>query len=75
VSSILSAAECVALGLGVAVLPLFLAAPRADLRQVGPEIEECVTQLWLLTHPESRHLRRVATVLQYLAQEIHLPSK
>jgi DNA-binding transcriptional LysR family regulator len=72
VSSILSAAECVALGLGVAVLPLFLAAPRADLRQVGPEIEECVTQLWLLTHPESRHLRRVATVLQHLAQEIRL---
>jgi len=72
VSSILSAAECVALGLGVAVLPLFLAAPRADLRQIGPEIEECVTQLWLLTHPESRHLRRVATVLQYLAQEIRL---
>jgi len=74
VSSILSAAECVALGLGVAVLPLFLAAPRADLRQVGPEIEECVTQLWLLSHPESRHLRRVATVLQHLAQEIRLPS-
>jgi DNA-binding transcriptional LysR family regulator len=72
VSSILSAAECVALGLGVAVLPLFLAAPRADLRQVGAEIEECVTQLWLLTHPESRHLRRVATVFQHLAQEIRL---
>ena len=72
VSSILSAAECVALGLGVAVLPLFLAAPRADLRQIGPEIDECVTQLWLLTHPESRHLRRVATVLQHLAQEIRL---
>lgn len=72
VSSILSAAECVALGLGVAVLPLFLAAPRADLRQVGPEIEECVTQLWLLTHPESRHLRRVATVLRHLAQDIRL---
>jgi DNA-binding transcriptional LysR family regulator len=74
VSSILSAAECVALGLGVAVLPLFLAAPRTDLRQIGPEIDECVTQLWLLTHPESRHLRRVATVLQHLAQEIRLCS-
>jgi DNA-binding transcriptional LysR family regulator len=72
VSSILSAAECVALGLGVAVLPLFLAAPRADLRQIGPEIDECVTQLWLLTHPESRHLRRVAAVLQHLADTIRL---
>ncbi|SNS90193.1 transcriptional regulator, LysR family [Noviherbaspirillum humi] len=72
VDSILSAAECAALGLGVAVLPLFLAAPRSDLRQISPEIAECTTELWLLAHPESRHLRRISTVLQHLAEQIRL---
>ncbi|RZI42608.1 LysR family transcriptional regulator [Herbaspirillum sp. HC18] len=72
VDSILSAAECVALGLGIAVLPLFLAKPRSDLRQVSPEIAECTTELWLLAHPESRHLRRISTVLQHLAEHIQL---
>jgi DNA-binding transcriptional LysR family regulator len=72
VDSILSAAECVALGLGVALLPLFLAEPRSDLRQVSAEIAECTTDLWLLAHPESRHLRRISTVLQHLAGHIQL---
>jgi DNA-binding transcriptional LysR family regulator len=72
VDSILSAAEGVSLGLGVALLPLFLAKPRSDLRQVSPEITECTTELWLLAHPESRHLRRISTVLQHLAEHIQL---
>lgn len=72
VDSILTAAECVAVGLGVAVLPLFLAAPRIDLLQISDEITECTTDLWLLAHPESRHLRRISTVLQHFADDIHL---
>lgn len=72
VDSILSAAECVSRGLGVALLPLFLAQPRSDLRQISPEITECLTELWLLAHPESRHLRRISTVLQHLAEHIQL---
>jgi DNA-binding transcriptional LysR family regulator len=72
VDSILSAAEGVSLGLGVALLPLFLACSRADLRQISAEITECTTELWLLAHPESRHLRRISTVLQHLAEHIQL---
>lgn len=72
VDSILSAAECVALGMGVALLPLFLANPRSDLRQVSPEIAECATELWLLAHPESRHLRRISTVLRHLTEHVRL---
>lgn len=72
VDSILSAAECVCLGMGVALLPLFLANPRPDLRQVSPEIAECTTELWLLAHSESRHLRRISTVLHHLAEHIRL---
>lgn len=72
VSSILTVMELVALGLGVGVLPLFLAAPRGDLRQLGEVLDECQTELWLLTHPESRHLRRVATVYGHLAESLSL---
>jgi DNA-binding transcriptional LysR family regulator len=72
VDSILSALECVSLGLGVALLPLFLANPRPGLRQVSSEIAECTTELWLLAHPESRHLRRISTVLHHLAEHVRL---
>lgn len=44
-SSVLSVAELVSQGMGVGLLPLFLAEP----------LEECATDLWVLTHSESRH--------------------
>ncbi len=72
VSSILTAADAVALGMGVAVLPLFLAESRTDLKRVSDVLDECETALWLLTHPESRHLRRVSVTYSYLANELAL---
>ncbi len=72
VNSILTVAELVAQGLGVGILPLFLAEGRADLRQLGPVLDECQTELWLLTHTESRHLRRVAAVFGQLSQHLAL---
>lgn len=73
VNSILSVLELVALGLGVGVLPLFLADGRSDVVQLTGAIDECETDLWLLTHPESRHLRRVAAVYSHLAQAMNMP--
>lgn len=72
VNSILTVMELVALGLGVGLLPLFLAQPRRDLLQLTEALEEGETELWLLTHPESRHLRRVAAVYGHLAQHLLL---
>lgn len=72
VNSILTVAELVAQGLGVGLLPVFLASQRKDLRQLTEPIEECQTELWLLTHPEFRHLRRVATAYDYLARFLEL---
>jgi DNA-binding transcriptional LysR family regulator len=72
VNSILSVMELVALELGVGVLPLFITQGRSDLRQISPVLDECQTELWLLTHPQSRHLRRVATVYSYLAENLRL---
>jgi len=72
VNSILTVMELIALGMGVGVLPLFLAKTRRDLRQLTEALDDCETDLWLLTHPESRHLRRVATVYGHLSRALAL---
>ncbi len=72
VNSILTVAELVAQGMGVGLLPMFLAQQRNDLVQLGPEIEDCQTELWLLTHTDARHLRRVSAVYRHLAEELVL---
>ncbi len=73
VGSILSVLELVALGLGVGVVPLFLAEGRKDLVRLTDVLQECETELWLLTHPDARHLRRVGAVYAHLSQAIQLP--
>lgn len=73
VNSILSVMECVSLGLGVGLLPTFLAQGRSDLRQLTDPLDDCQTDLWLLTHPESRHSLRVKTVYGHLAESLQLP--
>lgn len=73
VNSILSVLELVALGLGVGIVPLFLAEGRSDVVRLTDALDECETELWLLTHPESRHLRRVAAVYSHLAQGMSMP--
>ena len=73
VNSILSVLELVALGLGVGIVPMFLAEGRSDVVRLTEPLDDCETDLWLLTHPESRHLRRVATVYSHLAQALSMP--
>lgn len=73
VGSILSVLELVALGLGVGAVPMFLAEGRKDLVRLTDALDECETELWLLTHPEARHLRRVGAVYSHLADTLALP--
>jgi DNA-binding transcriptional LysR family regulator len=72
VNSILGVLEGISAGLGIGVVPLFLTRDRRDLIALSDPLEECETQLWLLTHPESRHLRRIATVSDHLARKVRL---
>ena len=72
VNSILTVMELVALGLGVGVLPLFLAKHRPGLVRLTGVLDECQTELWLLTHPESRHLRRVSAVYGHLSRALSM---
>lgn len=73
VNSILSVLELAALGLGVGIVPLFLAEHRSDVIRLTEPLDECETELWLLTHPESRHLRRVSAVYSHLVQTMNMP--
>jgi DNA-binding transcriptional LysR family regulator len=66
VNSIQAVFEGIVAGVGIGIVPLFLAASRADLVALTEPLAECETPLWLLTHPESRHLRRIATVAAHL---------
>lgn len=73
VTSIQSVLELVAQGLGVGVVPLFLAEKRSDVTRLSEPLVECETDLWILAHPECRHLRRVEAVYAHLASAIELP--
>ena len=72
VNSILTVAELVAQGMGIGILPVFLAQRRPDFTALTDVLDECQTELWLLTHTESRHLRRVSAVYAYLSQNLLL---
>jgi DNA-binding transcriptional LysR family regulator len=72
VNSIASVLEGVRAGLGVGIVPLFLAKAYSDVVAVSDVLPECETQLWLLTHAESRHLRRISAAYQYLGESIKL---
>jgi DNA-binding transcriptional LysR family regulator len=71
-SSILSVLELTASGAGIGILPLFLASGHSDLMPLTEALEDAQTDVWLLAHPESRHLRRVSATYAHLAQAIRL---
>lgn len=73
VDSILSVRELVSLGLGVGIIPLFLGEGRRELVRLSEPLDDAETDLWLLTHPESRHLRRVSAVYGHLAGALEMP--
>ena len=70
--SVLSVVEGIAVGAGVGIVPSFAAAGRIEPVALTAPLDEAETTLWLLTHPESRHLRRIATVASHLAGAIRL---
>ncbi|MFC6761548.1 LysR family transcriptional regulator [Sulfitobacter porphyrae] len=66
-NSVLGIYAAVQAGIGVAVLPAYLAGRDARLTRLGDEIDEIAVDLWLLTHADLRHTARVRAVLDYLA--------
>jgi DNA-binding transcriptional LysR family regulator len=73
VDGIVSVVDAIKAGLGVGVVPLFMLDGEPQLVALSKPLAGCESQLWLLAHPESRHLRRIAAVYQHFAQSIRLP--
>ena len=73
VDGIVGVVDAVKAGLGVGIVPLFMLDSEPQLVALSEPLEGCESQLWLLAHPESRHLRRIAAVYQHFAQNIRLP--
>lgn len=55
-----------------AISAMWRPAGPSGVRLTEP-LDDCETELWLLTHPESRHLRRVGTVHSHLAETMTMP--
>ncbi|TDY26107.1 DNA-binding transcriptional LysR family regulator [Paraburkholderia sp. BL6665CI2N2] len=69
-NSVMAVFELVVRGFGVGILPTFLARGRDDLVQLTPPLDEAESQVWVLAHPESRHLPHVAAVYTHLSQQL-----
>jgi DNA-binding transcriptional LysR family regulator len=57
-------------GMGLTILPAFIADHEPDLIRCIPPKNEDTTGLWLLTHERLRHVPRVRIVLDFLAKEL-----
>jgi DNA-binding transcriptional LysR family regulator len=75
VDGIVGVVDAIRAGLGIGVVPLFMLREESGLIALSKPLDGCESQLWLLAHPESRHLRRIAAVYQHLALALKLPDK
>ncbi len=66
-SGLLSAVRA---GLGMAVLPSFMADRDPELVQVVPPPESDRMELWLVTHERMRHVPRVKAVMEFLGDRL-----
>jgi DNA-binding transcriptional LysR family regulator len=57
---IVGVVDAIRSGGGVGVVPVFMLDVEPQLKALTKPLEGCESTLWLLAHPESRHLRRIA---------------
>lgn len=58
------AANMVRAGIGIALLPAFVEPSIPDLQPLTASIEELVTPLWLVTHPELKDSARIQVLMR-----------
>jgi DNA-binding transcriptional LysR family regulator len=66
IDTVLGMYAAVRSGIGVAVLPTYLAEPDGELVRLGALVDEVAIDLWLLTHPDLRRTARVRSALDFL---------
>ena len=69
-NSMLNICAAARAGIGLAVLPCFLADRAAELTRLRPPDAGLVSDLWLLTHPDLRHTPRIRALLDALYRDL-----
>ncbi|MGX5732687.1 LysR family transcriptional regulator [Bosea thiooxidans] len=69
-SAVLGLAEAVEQGLGIGPLPCFIADQRPGLVRLLPPNPDFATGLWVLTHPDIRHVPRVRAFMDFCSSEL-----
>jgi DNA-binding transcriptional LysR family regulator len=59
-------------GLGLAVLPCYLADPEPALRRLMPPIPDLARELWIVTHRDLKETARVRTFMEVVGEGIRL---
>ena len=72
VNSMVALGEAVRVGLGIGAMSTYKAKSDKSLRALTAVLENCSIDIWVLTHPDSRHLRRIAAVYGFIAKNIRL---
>ena len=68
--SLVALSEAVRCGLGVGMMSTFRAKNDPALKALTPVLDDCAIDIWILAHPESRHLRRIAAVYSYFSKAL-----
>lgn len=68
-NSLHTLALAVANGLGLGVLPCYLADGDARLKRLTPPIDELASDLWFLTHSELRHTARMRVLSDFMSRQ------
>lgn len=71
--SMLAVASAVQAGAAVGVVPYVLMAGRPGMVDLSGHLGEVDADLWLLTHPDMRHLRRVKAFFDFVRRHLVLP--
>jgi DNA-binding transcriptional LysR family regulator len=69
-SSFLAMLEAARIGMGLAILPCYLAERLPELRRVSEPLAGLTTDLWLLVHDDLRRTARVRAFIDFISGEI-----
>ena len=69
-NSMLGVAAAVEAGLGIGILPHYMASPERKLQRLPPGIFETVLDVWLLVHPHTRGAAKMQAVIDFLVREL-----
>jgi DNA-binding transcriptional LysR family regulator len=69
-SSFIAILEAARAGMGLAILPCYMAEPLPDLQRIGDPVPELATGLWLLVHEDLRRTARVRALIEFVAAEM-----